>query len=77
MSLTHSKLAIQAVLTNDMKLLERCKDNGKEIYSLFVKRSLGNDMTALRYALKTKNLAAVKLLYEPSKAKSRVGLPYI
>eukprot|EP00092_Neocalanus_flemingeri_P072035 GFUD01088588.1.p1 GENE.GFUD01088588.1~~GFUD01088588.1.p1 ORF type:complete len:398 (+),score=109.31 GFUD01088588.1:215-1408(+) len=73
--LAHSKLAIRAVLTNDMKLLEQCKDNGMQIYNLFVKRSLGNEMTALRYALKTKNLAAVELLYKPSTAKNRIGLP--
>ena len=73
-SLAHGKLAIRAVLTNDMKLLEQCNQNLKEINSLFVKRSLGNEMTALRYALKNQNLAAIKVLCD-SKTKSRIGLP--
>ena len=73
-SLAHSKLAIRAVLTNDMKLLEQCNQNLKEINSLFAKRSLGNEMTALRYALKNQNLAAIKVLCD-SKTKSRIGLP--
>ena len=74
-SIAHSKLAIRAVLTGDLKLLEQCKENGKEITSLFVKRSLGNEMTAMRYAVKHQNLAAVKILCDPNQPKSRIGQP--
>ena len=37
-SLGHSKLAIRAVLTNDMKLLEECKKNTKQVHSIHVER---------------------------------------
>ena len=32
-------------------------------------------MTALKYALKTQNMAAVKVLVEPDKVKNRCELP--
>ena len=32
-------------------------------------------MTALRYALKTQNMTAVKVLIDPDKVKTRCGLP--
>ena len=37
-SLGHSKLAIRAVLTNDMKLLEECRKNTRQVHSIHVER---------------------------------------
>ena len=37
-SLAHSKLAIRAVLTDDMKLLADCKNNNKQVHSIHIKR---------------------------------------
>ena len=37
-SLAHSKLAIRAVLTDDMKLLTDCKKNTKQVHSIHIKR---------------------------------------
>ena len=39
------------------------------------RRSLGNRMTALSYAVKMQNMAAVKVLLMPDKAKSRCDAP--
>ena len=45
------------------------------IYFLVIFRSLGNHMTALKYAVKTQNMAAIKVLVEPEKVKKRCELP--
>ena len=37
-SLAHSKLAIRAVLTDNMKLLKDCKSNIKQVHSIHIKR---------------------------------------
>ena len=65
-SLSQSKLVIRAVLTKDIKLLQKCVKNTEEIFSLHTKRSLGNSMTALQYAIKEQNTAAIKLLVKGS-----------
>ena len=75
-SIAHSKLAIRAVLLKDMKMLKTVVDDVKQVYNPNVVRSLGNSMTATDYALKTENIAAVKILNEmKSKDKKRVGIP--
>ena len=75
-SLSHSKLAIRAVLTGDMKLLQQCVKNTEQIFSLHADRSLASSMTALRYAVKQQNLAMVKVLVKPQgKTASRVEAP--
>ena len=61
-SLSHSRLVIRAVLTGDQKLLQKCIDNKAEVFSRHAKRSLSNNMTALRYAIKSGNMATVKQL---------------
>ena len=37
-SLAHSKLAVRAVLTDNMKLLKDCKSNIKQVHSIHIKR---------------------------------------
>ena len=75
-SLSHSKLLHRAVLTKDLKLLQSCIKNTEEIHSLHCTRSLGNSMTALRYAVKEQNLAAIKLLTRPpGKSVNRCSAP--
>ena len=37
-SLAHSKLAIRAVLTNNISLLKECRKNAKQVHSLNIKR---------------------------------------
>lgn len=74
-SLAHSKLAIRAVLVNDMKLLEQVVNDNTKVYSPLIKRSLGNNMSALGYALKTENLEAVRILLKSRTKNVRVDLP--
>ena len=69
-SLGWSRLAIKAVLTKDYKLLKQLKTS-KEVWSMHLKRSVDNEMTALHYALQMEDLAAVRILLEPEK-KSQV-----
>ena len=75
-SIAHSKLAIRAVLLNDMKMLKTVVNDVKQVHNPNVVRSLGNSMTATDYALKMENLTALKSLTEiKSKEKKRVGVP--
>ena len=74
-SLAHSKLAIRAVLVNDMKLLEQVVKDNTKVYNPLIKRSLGNSMSALGYALKTENLEAVRILLKTKTKNVRVDLP--
>ena len=75
-SIAHSKLAIRAVLLNDMKMLKKVVNDVRQVHNPNVVRSLGNSMTATDYALKMENLTALKSLTEmKSKEKKRVGVP--
>ena len=74
-SLAQSKLAIRAVLLNDMKLLEQVVKDNTKVHHPLIKRSLGNNMSALSYALRTENLEAVRILLKTKMKSSRVGLP--
>ena len=74
-SLAQSKLAIRAVLVSDMKLLEHVVKDHSKVHDPNIKRSLGNNMSALSYALKMENLEAVRILLKTKLTKARVGLP--
>ena len=74
-SLAQSKLAIRAVLVSDMKLLEQVVKDHSKVHDPNIKRSLGNNMSALSYALKMENLEAVRILLKTKLSKARVGLP--
>ena len=75
-SIAHSKLAIRAVLLNDMKMLKTVVNDVKQVHNPNVARSLGNPMTATDYALKMQSSSAVRILTETkSKEKKRVGVP--
>ena len=74
-SLAQSKLAIRAVLVSDMRLLEQVVKDHSKVHDPNIKRSLGNNMSALSYALKTENLEAVRILLKTKISKARVGLP--
>ena len=74
-SLAQSKLAIRAVLVSDMRLLEQVVKDHSKVHDPNIKRSLGNNMSALSYALKSENLEAVRILLKTKVSKPRVGLP--
>ena len=74
-SLAQSKLAIRAVLVSDLKLLEQVVKDDKTVHDPNIKRSLGNNMSALSYALKTENLEAVRILLKTKMTKPRAELP--
>lgn len=78
-ALGKAKTAIQAVLTNNMPLLEKLIKDTKEVPSLFVTRSVDVDEDALRTAMKLKNKAAIQLLLNEledttQKGKTRMNL---
>ena len=74
-SLAQSKLAIRAVLVSDLKLLEEVVKDERKVHDPNIKRSLGNNMSALGYALRRENLEAVRILLKTKTKKPRVGLP--
>ena len=75
-SISHSKLAIRAVLMNNMKMLKTVVNDTKKVHNPNVKRSLGNSMSAMDYALKFENMEAVEILSDKKKMKAkRVDVP--
>ena len=74
-SITHSRLAIRAVILNDMKMLKTVVNDVNQVHNPNVKRSLGNPMTAIDYALKMENATAIKILTEIKSDKQRIGAP--
>ncbi|XP_038075210.1 poly [ADP-ribose] polymerase tankyrase-like [Patiria miniata] len=71
------KRSIRAVLTNDMSLLKKLVDN-KDIASVLVQRSASVPLSALHYAVRVDNQAALKLLIpEIDSTKERARLPEV
>ncbi|PIK56117.1 putative poly(ADP-ribose) polymerase pme-5 isoform X2 [Apostichopus japonicus] len=76
-----AKTAIQAVLTNNMPLLQKLIKNTKEVPTLFMRRSVDIADDALCTAMKMKNKAAVQLLLKElediqhGKARMTLGRP--
>ncbi|XP_038075117.1 poly [ADP-ribose] polymerase tankyrase-like [Patiria miniata] len=69
------KRSIRAVLTNDMSLLKKLIEN-KNVPSVFHKRSVSDERTALAYAVRTENHAALRLLLpEIDNYRERAKLP--
>ena len=74
-SIANSRLAIRAVLTNDIKMLKTVVEDITNVHNPLVKQSLGNPMTALDHSLKMQNTAAISILTEPKIKKKRVNVP--
>ena len=74
-SIANSRLAIRAVLTNDIKMLKSIVEDVTNVHNPLVKQSLGNSMTALDYSLKKLNTSAISILTEPKTKKKRVHVP--
>ena len=74
-SIANSRLAIRAVLTNDIKMLKTIVEDVTNVHNPLVKQSLGNSMTALDYSLKKLNTSAISILTEPKTKKKRVHVP--
>ena len=71
------KRTIRAVLTNDMTLLKKLVDN-KEVPNVMLNRSNDVKLSALDYAVRLENQAAMKLLLpEVSSNKQRAKLPEV
>ncbi len=72
-----SKLAIRAVLSGDLGDLKSLRDDRDKVHSLKVRRSLAIGMSAVDYALKAGDLAALRVLLaeEPEGVKPRVMQP--
>ncbi|XP_064602038.1 poly [ADP-ribose] polymerase tankyrase-like isoform X2 [Liolophura sinensis] len=71
------KLAIRAVLVNDMVLLKSLKDDHNKVYTLDCPRSVANPNTALHYALERENKEALQLLvhdyFSPNNERIKKG----
>ncbi|XP_022096541.1 serine/threonine-protein phosphatase 6 regulatory ankyrin repeat subunit B-like [Acanthaster planci] len=71
------KRSIRAVLTNDMNLLKKLIED-RDLPSVFHKRGVDVPRTALDYAVRTENHAALKLLLtEIDSGRERASLPEV
>lgn len=75
-SVVQGKLAIRAVLINDVELLKSLIDDVDRVCSVHVKRGLHNDLTAIHYAVKNDKIEILKILLEDLKTPKKDRCPF-